>query len=93
MVSSMTTCSYCQKPATLTIVATPHQVCFDHALEFWTGLLGYTHTRSGPCVKYQQLCSCPLCEELTAAQVRAGALKDMPPSPGDHVGFAMPMAS
>jgi hypothetical protein len=89
----MTTCSYCCKPATLTIVSTPHRVCLEHALEFWTGLLDYTHGRSGPCVKHQEFCTCALCEELTAAQVRAFALKDMPASPGDHVGFAMPIAS
>jgi hypothetical protein len=28
----------------MTIVASPSEVCFEHALEFWTGLL-YTRDR------------------------------------------------
>jgi hypothetical protein len=28
------------------IVSNPEQVCFEHALEFWTGLLA--HVRDGP---------------------------------------------
>ena len=41
----MTTCSYCNQPATHVIIANPHKVCYTHALEFWTGLLAYTHGR------------------------------------------------
>ena len=89
----MTTCAYCTKPATATIIASPNRVCSDHAMEFWTGLLAYTHDRSGPCVKHETLCSCVACEDLGAAQRRAVAIKSVGPSPGDHVGFAMPMAS
>ena len=44
----MTICSYCKRPATDTIVANPHRVCLEHALEFWTGLLDYTQGRSAP---------------------------------------------
>jgi hypothetical protein len=89
----MTTCPYCTKPATATIIATPSRVCSEHALEFWTGLLGYARGRSGPCVKDETLCDCVACEELTASQLRASALCNAAPSPGDHVGFAMPLAS
>ena len=93
MLPGMTTCPYCQQPATMTILATPDRVCLEHALEFWTGLVGYTRGRSAPCVKHQERCGCPLCEEQHAAQLRAFALKNATPSPGDHVGFAMPIAS
>ena len=89
----MTTCSYCDQPATATIIANPHRVCFQHALEFWTGLLAYTHGRSGPCVKDQEQCFCPLCEELSAEQARHVALAAVPRSPGDHEGFAIRLAS
>jgi hypothetical protein len=89
----MTTCSYCNRPATTTIIAIPHQVCQEHATEFWTGLLGYSQGRSGRCVKHERLCSCPACEELSASQARSFAVKGVEPSPGDHVGFAMPLAS
>jgi hypothetical protein len=89
----MTTCPYCTQPATATIVATPSRVCSDHALEFWTGLLAYTRGRSGPCVKHETLCGCVACEELGVSQLRVAALLGAEPSPGDHVGFAMPLAS
>jgi hypothetical protein len=89
----MTTCPYCTKPATATIIATPHRVCAEHAQEFWSGLLAYTHGRSGPCVKDDMLCDCVACDEISAARQRASAIASVGPSPGDHVGFAMPMAS
>ena len=89
----MTTCPYCSKPATATIIASPARVCADHAQEFWTGLLAYTHGRSGPCVKHDTVCDCVACEEHQAALLRAEAIASVPASPGDHVGFAMPMAS
>jgi hypothetical protein len=89
----MTTCPYCTKPATATIVATPSRVCADHAQEFWTGLLIYARGRSEPCVKHETVCSCVACEELGASQQRVLALAGARPSPGDHIGFAMPLAS
>jgi hypothetical protein len=30
------------------IVSNPDQVCLEHALEFWTGLLVYARNRSDP---------------------------------------------
>jgi hypothetical protein len=89
----MTTCSYCKRPATDTIVATPHRVCLEHAIEFWTGLLGYTQGRSGPCVKDQMVCECTACSELAESQMRAFAICSVGPSPGDHEDFPMRLAS
>jgi hypothetical protein len=39
------------------IVSNPEHVCFDHALEFWTGLLVYAREHSDPRVKHERLCS------------------------------------
>jgi hypothetical protein len=89
----MATCSYCKRPATDTIVATPHRVCLEHAIEFWTGLLVYTQGRSGPCVKDQMECECTACSELAESQMRAFAIRSVGPSPGDHEDFPMRLAS
>lgn len=68
-------CAYCERPATMRIVSSDHeQVCFDHALEFWAGLLGYARDRSKPSVKHEPLCTCQSCEELTASYRRATAV-------------------
>jgi hypothetical protein len=64
MLARMTTrCAYCDRAATATIIATPDRVCAEHLREFWTGLLGYTHRRAGPCVKGRKWCPCMGCEE------------------------------
>jgi hypothetical protein len=75
------------------IVSNPEQVCFEHALEFWKGLLVYAVDRSEPCVKHEQVCSCPRCEEQSAAYLRASALQVAIPSPPDHEEFAIRLAS
>ena len=93
MLRGMTICPYCTRPATTTIIANPHRVCREHAVEYWTALLGYTHDRSAPCVKDETLCECPACEDADALRVRAFAINSVGPSPGDHVDFAMPLAS
>jgi hypothetical protein len=80
----MSCCAYCGLPATTRIVANPEQVCLEHALEFWTGLLAYSRDRSGTCVSHERLCACPLCEELAASQRRAAAIAAAGPSPADH---------
>jgi hypothetical protein len=69
------------------IVSNPEQVCFDHAMEFWTGLLVYARDRSAPCVKLESVCACPSCEELGASYLRAIAIKAAGPSPPDHERF------
>ena len=38
--------SHCHRPATMRIIANPGQVCSEHALEFWTGLLVYAKDHS-----------------------------------------------
>jgi hypothetical protein len=77
----------------MTIVSNPSEVCFEHALEFWTGLLAYTRDRSGPCVKYEMPCTCPVCEDLSEARLRKAAIASVGPSPGDHVNFPVRLAS
>ena len=49
MLTGMRCCAYCGRPATTKIVAHPEQVCFEHALEFWTGLLVYALDRAVIC--------------------------------------------
>ena len=91
-----TTCAYCSHPATATIVASKPQVCFEHLLEFWTGLLDYTRERSAhadACVRHEMLCGCPDCEEHSALELRAFAIRSVGPSPGDHERFPMRLAS
>lgn len=46
MLTVMSCCAYCGRPATMRIVAFPEQVCFEHAMEFWTGLLVYARDLS-----------------------------------------------
>jgi hypothetical protein len=89
----MMCCAYCGQPATMKIVSNPHQVCFEHALEFWTGLLLYAKDQSDPCVKYQRFCTCPACEASRASDVRAIAIAAAGPSPRDHEHFQIRLAS
>jgi hypothetical protein len=56
------------------IVSNPEDVCFDHALEFWTGLLGYVREHKGSCVTHDPVCTCQWCEELAASYLRAAAM-------------------
>jgi len=74
-------------------VSNPEQVCFEHALEFWTGLLAYTRGRSDPCLKHERLCTCRACEELSRSQLRAFAIAVAGPSPPDHERFQIRLAS
>lgn len=73
----------------MTIIANPSRVCEAHAREFWTGLLAYSHSRSGLCVKEREVCGCPLCEEMA----RSFAIKNASPSPEDHADFEVALAS
>ena len=75
------------------ILSNPDRVCFDHALEFWTGLLVYASDRSEPCVKDERVCGCRSCEELRASYLRALAIAAASPSPGDHERFPIRLAS
>jgi hypothetical protein len=83
-------CSYCARPAVLKIVSTLEDVCFEHALEFWTGLLAYARD---PCVKHQELCSCEECEALRASARRAIAVSAAGPSPLNRECASLRLAS
>ena len=89
----MVCCAYCGEPATLKIVANPEQVCLEHALEFWTGLLSYARDHSDPCVKHEGVCACLACEEASAAFLRSQAIAAAGPSPEDHERFRIRLAS
>jgi hypothetical protein len=70
MLSEVVRCAYCEAEATMRIVSNPEQVCYQHAMEFWTGLLGYARDHSDPCVKDEPSCACWSCQELTASHLR-----------------------
>ena len=50
------------------IVSNAEHVCLAHAIEFWTGLLDYARDNRGCCVKLEQLCTCPSCEDERRAK-------------------------
>jgi hypothetical protein len=77
----------------MSIISNPGRVCVDHAVEFWTGVLAYSHARTGVCVKETEVCACPLCEEMAAEHERAAALSAATRSPGDHEDFGIQLAS
>lgn len=74
-------CPYCGQRATMKVVANPENVCFDHALEFWRGLLAFARdskkSRTKPDRLYSQR------REVTgAARRRAIAIAYAGPPPG-----------
>ena len=75
------------------IVSNPEQVCLEHAMEFWTGLLVYARGTSDICVKQERLCTCRACEELSASYLRASAIAVAGPAPLDHEHFSIRLAS
>jgi hypothetical protein len=89
----MTSCAYCDEAATMRIVSNPEQVCFEHALEFWTGLLACARDFSDTCVRRDRLCGCRACEELSASHRRAIAIAAAGPSPRDYERFQIRLAS
>jgi len=86
------TCCYCGQRATAKIVSNPEQVCVEHALEFWTGLLMYATDRSD-CVKHERSCACRACEELRGSHLRSLAIAAAGPAPRDHERFPIRLAS
>ena len=52
------------------IPSNPEHVCFEHALEFWTGVVG-ARDRSAVCAKHEPMCSCQSCHDLSASYRRA----------------------
>ena len=89
----MMCCAYCEQPATMRIVSNPEQVCFDHAMEFWTGLMLYVRDTADTCVKQERLCTCHACEELSASYLRASAIAFAGPAPLDHEHFSIRLTS
>ena len=89
----MLVCAYCEQEATMKIVSNPEQVCFEHAMEFWTGLIRYARDTSDTCVKQERLCTCQACEELSASYLRASAIAVAGPAPLDQEHFSVRLAS
>ncbi len=89
----MISCAYCGQPATMRIVSNPEQVCLEHGLEFWTGLLVCARDRGDPPVKHGRSCACGACQELSAPELRAVAIMVAGPSPADHERFPIRLAS
>jgi hypothetical protein len=83
----MMCCAYCVQPATMRIVSNPEHVCFEHALEFWAGLLVCAKPHPDPCLRHQQWCTWLSCEELGASDLRAIAIAAAGPSPREHEQF------
>lgn len=63
------------------IASYPDEVCLEHALEFWTGLLSYARDRAEPCVKHERVCTCWACQEMSAAYRRSLAIAAAGPPP------------
>ena len=59
-------CAYCERPSTMRILSNPEHVCFEHAVEFWKGLLAYARHRTPPLL-HEPLCACQSCQELGAS--------------------------
>jgi hypothetical protein len=89
----MLVCAYCEQEATMRIVSNPDQVCFEHAMEFWTGLILHARDTEDICVKQERLCTCRACEELSASYLRASAIAAAGPAPQDHEYFSIRLAS
>jgi hypothetical protein len=74
-------------------VSNPEEVCVEHALEFWTGLLLYARHPLEPCVKHEKLCGCRLCEELSASYRRTIAIARAGRSPVRAEHYPVRLAS
>ena len=75
------------------IASNPERVCFEHALEFWTGLLVYATDHTEVCVRDRGWCTCPKCEELSASSRRARAVAAAGPAPRDDERVPLRRAS
>lgn len=75
------------------ILSSPDAVCIDHAVEFWTGLLVFSHDRAGPCMRHEQVCSCRLCQEMSEASLRALAIAAAGPASPENARFQIRLAS
>ena len=73
------------------IVSYPEHVCFEHALEFWSGLLVYARAGADAGGNHQQ--SGRWSDELSASDLRAVAIAAVGPPPGSHQRVQMRLAS
>jgi hypothetical protein len=88
----MMRCAYCGRQATMKIESIPEDVCVEHGVEFYAGLLVYATERSD-CVKHERVCSCRLCEEASMSQLRAIATATAGSPPTDRRRFPIRLAS
>ena len=74
------------------IASNPERVCFEHALEFWTGLLIYAREEDADVrVKHEQ--SGRWSDELSASALRAVAIAAAGPPPRGREHVQMRLAS
>ena len=78
----MTTCAYCEQPATVKIPSNPAGVCVSHAVEFWGALFEVVKDRAIPVPARPVPCSCIACNDLTAARALGIEAALWPQSPG-----------
>jgi hypothetical protein len=71
----VTSCAYCQQPATVHIPSNPEHVCRAHAVEFWTGLLAYVKDRTDLGETRDTPCTCETCIQLSAVNARLTAIE------------------
>lgn len=70
---AMTFCAYCRQRATVKIPSIPGRVCFDHALEFWTGLLAYANDHSEGGQRQGTPCTCEACNQRRVTRTAASS--------------------
>jgi hypothetical protein len=75
------------------IVSYPERVCFEHAAEFWTGLLVYARHPSDRREDHEPSCTCRSCEEVRSSDLRAIAIAAAGPPPRSHERVRMRLAS
>jgi hypothetical protein len=74
------------------IASNPEHVCFEHALEFWTGLLIYAREGANAFVKHEQSGRWSE-QQLSASDLRAAAIAAAGPPPRSHERVQMRLAS
>ena len=73
------------------IASNPERVCFEHALEFWTGLVIYAREDADARVKHEP--SGRWSEQVSASDLRAAAIAAAGPPPRSHERVQMRLAS
>jgi hypothetical protein len=73
------------------IASNPEHVCFEHALEFWTGLVIYAREDADARVKHEP--SGRWSDETSASALRAVAIAAAGPPPRGHEHVQIRLAS